>query len=135
VFANRLVCLCEAESRLKMEIQTAILAAAHVMARQAEEGLRVIDEAMPLTEQIDDNLFEPELWRRRLRLWGLTRPAPRLLSCRASSASAIKAWSGRSRWIAIRRWRIYCLKIPHSWLYQPYVSPGQIKKKPQRFPL
>jgi predicted ATPase len=42
-----------------------ILAGAHAKARQPEEGLRVIDEVLPLVEQLDERLSEPELWRLR----------------------------------------------------------------------
>jgi adenylate cyclase len=48
-----------------ISFQAAILAGAYTMARQPEEGLRVIDEVLPLVEQLNDRLFEPELWRVR----------------------------------------------------------------------
>ena len=48
-----------------ISLSAVYLAGAHAMAGQAEEGLTVIDEATPLVEQLDDRLFEPELWRVR----------------------------------------------------------------------
>jgi tetratricopeptide (TPR) repeat protein len=59
-----------------ISLNAAILAGAYAMAKQPEEGLRVIDDVLPLVEQFDDRLFEPELWRVRGELLVLRDAAP-----------------------------------------------------------
>jgi tetratricopeptide (TPR) repeat protein len=85
-----------------ISLNAAFLAGAHAMARQEEEGLRVIDEALPLVEQFDDRLYEPELWRLRGELLVMQRFGRTLkLACARPSRSPPAATPGR--WNCARR--------------------------------